>query len=352
VSNREEPYKVKFIPYRKNLGDIMFRQTAGGKGLSSDGRYRFYINEDIKDPDFLVVQGKGVREPLSCKVAPLNTLLLTTEPRSVLVYPKKYLNQFGMVCSCQEGTIHPNLILGPAILPWFVGYTETKDGSCSYSLDYDNLIKAPTPPKTKLISVITSNKAFTQGHLDRINFVEKLKAKYGDKIDIFGRGYNDFDDKWDVLAPYKYHIVIENSSQSYYWTEKISDCYLAETFPFYYGCTNLSDYFPEDSFQPINIHNFEQATSIIDRLISEDIYESKKSILAECKADVLGKYNMFNYVANLCDRLNPPLPKTDIILEPCHSMEDWHNFFNYTFTRNYLKLKQKISGIFNHSSLG
>ena len=38
-------YKVKFTPYRKNLGEIMLRQTIGGKGISADGKYRFYINE-------------------------------------------------------------------------------------------------------------------------------------------------------------------------------------------------------------------------------------------------------------------------------------------------------------------
>lgn len=352
MSNQKEPYKVKLTPYRKSLGEIMFRQTEGGRGFSSDGRYRFYIDEDIEKPDFWVVQGKGIREAQSSYVAPENTILLTTEPRSVLTYPKKYIDQFAMVCSCQEQMKHPNLVLGPAILPWFVGYTDSKDGRCFYTLDYNNLIGSPAPEKTKLISVITSNKAFTQGHLDRIKFVEKLKERYGDKIDIFGRGYNDFADKWDVLAPYKYHIVIENSSQPYYWTEKISDCYLAETFPFYYGCTNLSDYFPSESFQPIDIHNFDSAVSIIDTLIANDTYEINKGILAQCKGDVLGKYNMFNYIASLCDRLNPELPKHQVTINPCHSMQDWHNFYNYTVTRNLLKLKQKVNGIFKASSLG
>ncbi len=56
-------------------------------------------------------------------------------------------------------------------------------------------MNSKTPAKTNLISFITSNKAFTQGHLDRIEFVEKLKARYGNRIDVFGREYRDFDDK-------------------------------------------------------------------------------------------------------------------------------------------------------------
>lgn len=72
-------YKVKFTPYRKNLGEIMSRQTAGHQNISADGKYRFYINEEIEDPDFWVIQGKGLRQAESCNVAPENIILLTTE---------------------------------------------------------------------------------------------------------------------------------------------------------------------------------------------------------------------------------------------------------------------------------
>ena len=344
-------YKVKFTPYRKSLGEIMLRQTKDGKGISSDGRYQFYINENIDEPDFWVVQGKGVRKSETCKVAPENTILLTTEPKSVLVYPQRYIKQFGTICSCQEKTKHKNLILGPAILPWFVGFKKSKDNKLSYSLTYDQLLKSETPTKTKLISVITSNKAFTQGHLDRIEFVEKLKIRYGEKIDVFGRGYRDFDDKWDVLAPYKYHISIENSSQDYYWTEKISDCFLAETFPFYYGCTNLSQYFDEGAYQPINIHDFESTTAIIDRIIAEDTFEQKRTVLKESKMKVLKEYNMFDYAAMLCDNMNPDLPKKMTTIKPCKSMDSRHNAYNYLIKNSLFKWKQKIKEIFKGKSL-
>lgn len=335
------PYKVKLTPYRKGAGEIMFRQTAGGKGLSADGRYQFFIDDGIADPDFWVVQGKGLRHEVSCQVAPENTILLTTEPRSVLVYPQRYINQFGLVCSCQENVKHPNLVLGPPVLPWFVGYTE-RDGKYSVRLSYDDLIDSPTPKKTKLLSVITSNKAFTKGHLERIRFVERLKGYYGDQIDIFGRGFNSFDDKWDVLAPYKYHIVIENSSQLYYWTEKISDCFLAETFPFYYGCTNLSDYFSPEAFQYIDIHNTEGAIGIINNAMERNIYEERVSALHEAKNLVLGEYNMFDYIASLCDRLNPTLEKCQTTIRPCRTMLNWSNFYNYNISRNLFKFKQAI----------
>ena len=330
---------VKFTPYRRELGTIYRRQTKGGHLFSLDGCYEFLLDDDVSEADFWVVQGKGIRKSTTCRVAPQNTIMLTTEPRSVLVYPQNYLRQFGMVCTCQEQTQHPNIQFGPAILPWFVGFSERDDGTCDYTLDYD-ILHSPSNPKdkTKLISVITSNKAFTRGHLDRIKFVEKLKAYYGDRIDVFGRGFRDFDDKWDVLRPYKYHIAIENSSQRYYWTEKISDCYLAETFPFYYGCTNLDDYFPHQAFIPIDIRQPEKAIAQIDAAIAARRYEQAMKTLESCKLKVLDEYNMFEYAARLCDTLDATAPKQQVTILPCRTGAELENLFNYNIKRHYYEL--------------
>lgn len=329
-------YKVRFIPYRPELGAIYHRQTVGHRLISRDGRYQFFVDEDVRDPDFLVVQGKGLREAATYHVAPENTIFMATEPRSVLVYPQKYLRQFGQVCTCQEHTRHPHVHYGPAILPWFVGYTE-KEGVCQYTLDRDALESTPAPRKEKLMSVITSNKAFTRGHIDRIRFVAHLKEHFGDQVDVFGRGFRPFGDKWDVLAPYRYHIAIENSSQSYYWTEKLADCYLCETYPIYYGCTNISDYFSTDAFTPIDIRNAGEAIRVIEKVIASDRFDTARDALSVAKRRVLNEYDLFEYTARLCDSLHPDAEKKDVTLRPCRSVDDWHNLFNYTVRNNYYK---------------
>lgn len=334
------------MPYREGLATIMHRQTPGHNLRSQDGRYEFCFDDTMDEADFWVVQGKGVRTEQTCRVAPENTILLTTEPRSVLVYPQRYIDQFGLVISCQEQMRHRHVQYGPAILPWFVGYQPAPPSAgipYTYSQDFDSLSQPSNPAeKTKLLSVITSNKAFTRGHLDRIKFVEKLKSHFGDQVDIFGRGFRSFNDKWDVLRPYKYHIAIENSSDRYYWTEKISDCFLTETFPFYHGCTNLSDYFPTDAFQPIDIRCPEKAIATIESTISDNRYEQSTAVLASCKQLVLGKYNMFEYVAHLCDQMNPDATKEQVTIHPCRSGMDWHNMMHYAFSQNYYKLLTKL----------
>ncbi|MDB2522374.1 glycosyltransferase family 10 [Planktomarina temperata] len=56
------------------------------------------------------------------------------------------------------------------------------------------------------------------------------------------------DDKLESLRDYRFHIAIENSSYDGYFTEKITDCFLAGTYPIYYGCKNLDQYFQKTRF--------------------------------------------------------------------------------------------------------
>jgi len=339
-------YKIKFTPYRATLGSIFYRQTKNGGCVSLDGKYKFFIGEEVENPDFWVVQGKGVRKTETCNVAPENVIFLNTEPRSVLNYPKSYLKQFGVVSTSQYPTNHKGVVYAPPSLPWFVGY-KSNDGIYTYTLNYDNLKGSEFPKKEKLLSVISSNLAVSRGHLNRLKFVKKLKAHFGDQIDIFGRGFNEFDDKWDIISKYKYHICIENCSEPYYWTEKISDCFLAGTFPLYYGCKNFADYFPSEAFRPIDIMDADKSIEIIENAIKDNLYEKSQDYLYKCKDLVLDKYNMFEYIASLCDKLNPNAPKQKVTINPCKSTLDLRNFVNYMFLRSYYKTEMKIYNLFH-----
>ena len=346
---------VKITPYRPGLGSIFYRQTPDGcrraadglpttSFLSRDGRYCFYMGDtDVENPDFWVVQSKGLRTAQTCRVARENTILLTTEPHSVLVYPDRYTHQFGVVCTSQEQLHHPHRMLMQPVLPWFVGFERISNGY-RITQDYASLHTSATPAKTKLLSVITSDKAFTRGHVDRIRFVRKLQDHYGDRIDIFGKGYRDFNDKWDVVAPYKYQIVIENSAEPHYWTEKLGDCFLAETFPFYHGGRCAMTDFPANALQPIDIHDADAAIATIDAAIAAHRYEQAKDDLHEAQRLMLDRYNMFDTIAAICDTLNPDAPKDEVTLQPCRSTDAWCNTWRYAVVRNYYKWSLKLMG--------
>ncbi len=311
--------------------------------LSEDGRYKFVIDSDLKQADFWIVQGKGLRHAETCNVSPQNVISLSTEPHTVLRYPKPYLKQFGLVATCQECAKHKNRVLCPPFLPWFVGRRYfAQDKKYSYSFDLDSIRSCAAPQKSKLISVITSDKVFSCGHIQRIRFVEKLKEHFGDRIDVFGRGFKTIPDKWDALAPYRYHIVLENSSLKYYWTEKLSDCFITQTYPIYYGCTNVFDYFPQDSCTLIDISKPEQAIEEIEKCIAQDRYGKSLQVLSECKEYCVGKYNMFNRMADLCSSLDPDAPKSSVTIKPCKSGLNPSNFLNYTFVRPFYQILYKL----------
>lgn len=285
------------------------------------GNYEFYINQDINETDFWIVYSKGQRKTETSKCAPENTIFITGEPETVYHYSNQFVNQFALVLSVQSKIKHPNMILCQPAQPWHIGkITKQYEGGIKdasiikYTQTYDSL-KSISPHKEKLISVITSNKAFTKGHKERIEFVQKLKSHYGDKLDLFGWGFNSFDDKWDVIAPYKYHICIENSSYPHYWTEKLADCYLGEAFPFYYGCPNINEYFAPQSYKFIDIKNVESAIHIIDNALQENLYEKNIKYIQAAKTLVLDKYNLFAMLAEQLDKMNPNMPKKQLTIK-------------------------------------
>ncbi|SDW16144.1 glycosyltransferase family 10 domain-containing protein [Litoreibacter albidus] len=96
--------------------------------------------------------------------------------------------------------------------------------------------------KTQMTSLIASAKRDHDGHKLRHKIVDHVRNK-GLDVAVMGRGYNPFKRKQDGLAPYRYSVVIENTRESDYFTEKIVDAALCETVPIYWGCPNIGDYF-------------------------------------------------------------------------------------------------------------
>ena len=79
-------------------------------------------------------------------------------------------------------------------------------------------------------------------------------------------------DKEDGLKPYRYSIIIENSSENDYFSEKLVDACLLETVPIYWGAPNISKYFDPRGF--IICKNIEQIFHAIKSMSVED-YNSK-----------------------------------------------------------------------------
>jgi len=108
--------------------------------------------------------------------------------------------------------------------------------------------------KSKLVSMVSSKKMYCPGHIVRLKYVEELRGY----LDLYGRGFNEIDNKEDALCDYMFSVAIENDVRETYFTEKILDCFAAGTIPVYLGAPDIGKHFnPEgivllDDFFSIN----------------------------------------------------------------------------------------------------
>ncbi len=96
--------------------------------------------------------------------------------------------------------------------------------------------------KIKMASLIASTQNQLIGHKLRHEVASHIKSRHLD-VQVIGAGYKPFKNKEDGLKSYRYSIVIENSAEQDYFSEKVIDACLLETIPIYWGAPNISEYF-------------------------------------------------------------------------------------------------------------
>jgi hypothetical protein len=228
------------------------------------------------------------------------TLLITTEPSTIKVYGKGYLNQFGHVLTSQEpwAVPHPRPIFSQPALIWFYGRAPV-------TASYDHIAGNPPETKSATISTVCSSKQQKHTlHHHRVRFVRQLKEAMP-QLEVFGHGVRPIADKSEALDPFRYHVAIENHVYRHHWTEKLADSFLGLCLPFYHGCPNVFDYFPEESIVPINIHNFDEAQETIARTIRDRAYEKRLPALHEARRLILEEFSLFPCLSRLIEERTP-----------------------------------------------
>ena len=194
------------------------------------GDLQFQLEGGSADADWLVVFDEP--SPSLRTATPIERrILFISEPPGVKVYPSRYVNQFGVVVSpFSIPGFRGRALIQQSALAWHYGVDQRGPAHHATALQWGAL--AADKPKSKLASVICSSKAFLPHHRQRFAFVERLKTRLADRIDVFGRGLRPIDDKQEAIANYKYHIALENNVIDHSWTEKLADPYLGDAFRF------------------------------------------------------------------------------------------------------------------------
>ena len=148
--------------------------------------------------------------------------------------------------------------------------------------------------KENTIVWVTSNQRASKGHNTRMDFLDAIQQL--PFVNLYGRGIQPIDDKWDVLCGSKYAIAYENFQSDYYWTEKIMDCYLSYTMPLYFGCNAIDHFFSKDSYIQIDPKD-KHIPLFLKEIVASNKWEENLEAITQAREFVLHEYQLFPFYA-------------------------------------------------------
>lgn len=302
--------------------DIL-RQTPGSKGVWDGIRFS---TDETEECDVLVVLNNRLKHDVHARCPKGAVWGLMQEPyvRGFTEWMVEKHGAFDRIYTNYIPSSDPKYIASQPALPWHVNRT------------FDELTNSVVPEKTRPLSWIVGNCRDLPGHIKRYAFLREVQAAKGLNIDLYGRAVQYIEDKWDGLAQYRYSIAAENTVYPHYWTEKVADCFLAWTIPFYHGCENLEEYFPSDSFIRIDINRPNEAIERIRQTLRDDEWMKRLPALEEARRRVLYEYQLFPFLANIINTESlEGLPKID------HTIPAYRRSFRANIRRNLYKLRRQ-----------
>jgi hypothetical protein len=253
-------------------------QTPGARGVWEDVQF---TAEPVEQCDYVVVLNRVPQETV-VRCPPEHIWAFMQEPPvPEFRWLRKGFDQYARIYTPDVSLRESRVIHSHGVMFWHV------------NRDYDFIRQCPPPEKPKTLSWITSSASRFRGHKRRLAFLRRLQAQVD--FDLWGRGFRPIDDKWDGLAPYRYSMAVENYRGPNYWSEKLADCYLGWVMPIYCGCTNITDYFPKESFVSIDIED-RDAVKIVQETIKSDLWLRRRDAIAYARELVLQRYQFFPFV--------------------------------------------------------
>jgi hypothetical protein len=295
-----------------------------------------FTEDDVEECDYLVILDYP-KDDFSIKVNINNIIHICLEPPNEMSKYRQYANK-KVALIYNQLDIKKNNILSHGALPWHIN----KD------FDFLNQLKVESLTKENKIVWVTSDQRATEGHRGRMDFLDKIKNL--PFVELYGRGINPIDDKWEVLKNSKYAIAYENFQNDYYWTEKIIDCYLSYTMPIYFGCNSIENFFPKNSFIQIDPRD-KHIDLFLKEIVASTQWEENFDALTKARDLILNEYQLFPFLYNQINELELQKQEKDSIEKELFSFKGKDKYFdNYPVSvaieKQSLKMIKKIKKIF------
>ena len=264
------------------------------------------VKENASDDELwdLVIVFENVSTPIKLECRAGGLVFISGEPEEIASYTRDFIRQFDIVYSTHKVAKYAKSLVSKQYFnDWHFGLNYE---SSSFKYSFTELLNLEPPNKSRDISVICSSLEQLPRHIKRVEFLNKIKNHFGERIDFFGRGFNFIPDKADALLDYKFHICIENSLNKDLWTEKLSDPIIAYSIPIYSGCPNINDYIPESSFIKLDIEDVDASIQMIESLLSnvDAMYRDRFESIVKARVNILNHHNMFAEILNLIERIS------------------------------------------------
>ncbi|MBE9124808.1 MULTISPECIES: glycosyltransferase family 10 domain-containing protein [unclassified Coleofasciculus] len=175
---------------------------------------------------------------------------------------------------------------------------------------FRELNEMASPEKEKPCCWMTSGIDRTAEHRRRLSFLKRLRESeldfdlYGRRLPDWAGGYGQFDNKWNVMAPYYYNLAIENYAENeWYVSEKLWDALLAWCLPIYYGSSAADKLLPPGSFLRLPSLDEKGVAYIQEVTATLDVWHERRAAIAEARQVILHELNLLNFLSNLVEKL-------------------------------------------------
>lgn len=304
-----------------NARILMRAYSEDGQGGMREGVYRFTVEERAAlEADWLFV-GDSAANVIHTNIPRERRVLFLMEPPAIREYPLPYLEQFGVLVTPAEIVSYSGkCVVGNPCLGWFAGIGMGSDVAGAAKFNSFEEVKKYTPPKKeRRVSIVSSLKKRSQGHRERLAFLKEMQSYFGDKVDYYGRNLRSVEDKLDAIAPYKYHVAIENCQLENYWTEKLADAWVGWSLPIYCGDPSILRQVPNSrGLEVIDVRDVQTSLRKIERLLEEDPYEERLTAIQECRDWALRKSNPYERLCEIAESLGTEagaIPRLQTIVE-------------------------------------
>ncbi|MEZ6131732.1 MAG: glycosyltransferase family 10 [Planctomycetaceae bacterium] len=293
----------------------LFRRMAGDFPLILP---HAVIDEDCADESGWLVVCEPNVTAFTTRIPRSRRAICINEPSAMNDLPSGYVNQFGLLISPYRMHGYRGAWFQTHTgLPWFFG-ASLLSGRLTPTLSLRDLHDLAPPEKSNSVSVVVSRKVFHSGHRRRLRLLELLKEKLGDRLQIYGRGIREIQDKAEAIMPSALHLALENTIEPSYWTEKLSDAFLGYSLPVYSGCPDIHNWFAADSMLTVNPDDPEATCATIVTALDQQLYEQRLPAICKARQKVLTQETAFHVISRAirAQESQEPILKRAAMIQP------------------------------------